>query len=1457
LPKVLPNDRAYVLFTSGSTGNPKGVVHTHESVLHNVFRHVRTFGITTEDRLTLLYPCSVYGGIRDIFNALLTGAALYHYPLRDLGYADLAEWIRTNAITIYCSVATVFLHFARSLAADEKLTSLRVVKLGGEATHFRHVDAFRQVCAASCALYSGLGSTETGMTCAYPVKQDTSVSGRTVPLGFPVDGVEILLVDPQGKVVPDGDVGEIVIRSRYLAAGYHSEPELTAKVFAADPDISDSRRYSTGDLARRDASGCLEYCGRKDRQVKIRGNRVELQEVETALLTHANVRDAAVIPTPNEDGEQTLVAYIVTDDPAPDRAGKLRAHLERMLPHYMVPSVYVELKELPLTPNGKIDKRALPRPPPLTSTGGRAAQAEAAKGDEIEHRLIEMWSAELRAPVDRSSGLISEYGATSLTCIRMAAAIQKQLGARLRPDQLLTADTIANQVRLISELSSSSLAASGAPRPETRATAPRSDRRGGVAIVGMACRFPGAKGLEEFWRLLREGTDAITTVPQGRWRLTDYFDPTVSPGKMNSQWGGFLDSIDQFDRELFAMAPTLSEHTDPQQRLLLETAWEALEDAFLPASALAGSNTGVFVGISQHDYERVAYRQLERINAYTAAGVSTAVAANRLSYFFDLRGPSLAIDTACSSSLVALHYACQALHNGESDLALAAGANLIVSPDKTVALSQPGFLSGHGRCKAFSAEAEGFVRGEGVGVVVLKPLDAALADGDRIYAVLRGTAVNQDGLTSGLTVPSGAAQERVIADAMARAGVRPSELDYIEAHGTGTRLGDPIEVAALSAALAADAPARKSKCRIGSVKTNIGHLEAAAGIAGVIKTALCLHHRTLVPSLHASPPNPDIAFEQLPVAVQTETEPWPTGATPTAGVSSFGFGGTNAHAILQASPSPAAGASGDPMERPVHVLVLSGASREALTEQASRYAALLESSPSMKVADVCHTAATGRSHLEHRLAMRTGDRREALAQLREFLAGGSPQETLVGKRAKGWAPKIAFLFTGQGAQYTAMGKELFLTQPVFRRAIERCDGILKNELDRPLLSLLFDAANAPQLDQTAYTQPATFALGYALAALWRSWGIEPYAVVGHSVGEVAAACIAGVLSLEDALRLVAARGRAMQALPGDGSMVSIRAGVEQVVSLIRRDDSASIAAINGPENVVLSGSVDRVAEIVRSLEARGVQCKRLTVSHAFHSPLMDPALDDIERIASSVRFQAPRLKVISTLTGAPESERLATSSYWRRQARDPVQFADALRGLVADGCNVLVEMGAQPVLLGMARLTVSPEVVCLPSLRRGTPEWRSLTSSLATYFVKGGQVDWRAFDGPYRRQRVAVPRYAFQRQRYWLRESQAPAIDGRSVESAPRAAEAPRAKPQPLKGDQMVELVRRVLSKILGRSAGDIPHDLTLTDAGLDSLMLVELCNDLNAAVGEPRLSIAFALGNANIAAIAERMTRG
>ena len=1008
--------------------------------------------------------------------------------------------------------------------------------------------------------------------------------------------------------------------------------------------------------------------------------------------------------------------------------------------------------------------------------GGSVTEAAPAVRSDLASIVHAAFAAALKIPaaqvaeVDRLEAL----GCDSLRIVEITVALH-QTFPWLPGTLLFEHRSVGDIVREITRLSGATDAGASiepAAGPAARSIQPvPSGARRDIAIVGMHARCAAANSPDELWDLLSQGQSAVGPVPPHR----EFFLQPLNDTRPH--WAGLLDDVARFDAELFGVSPREAEFMDPQLRLFLEVAWNALEDA----GALGADHdpsTGVFAGVMYGDYGLHAnLAPSANRNAYRCwEGFSLA---NRLSQLLGFGGPSLAIDTACSSSATALHLACAALRAGDCRVAVVGGVNLLLDPDRFASLGRLGILSERGRCEPFGADADGTVMGEGAGVVVLRPLDEAIERGDRIYGVIKGTALSTGNGTVGFTAPNPQAQAEAIRRSLAASGVDPRTISYVETHGTGTGLGDPIEVRGLTLGYGAPElrdPALETTlaCRIGSIKPNIGHLEAGAGVLSLIKVLLQLQHGMLLPSVTSPEPNPQIVFASGTFDVQRTLEPWQrrvasvNGAPVTlprrAGLSSFGVGGANAHIVIEEAPGRAATEAR--VERPAHLLALSGRTADALDRRVRAAARHFEESPEAAIADFCYSANTGRRHFEHRLAVPCTSGADLLKALDP---ASRPRRGARGV-AGSTRPKIAFLFTGQGAQYAGMGRELYQTQPVFRDALDRCAALLDELLDRPLFDLLFATDGSPEADlihQTGYTQPALFSFEYAMSALWQSWGITPDVVMGHSVGEIAALAVAGGVSLEDGVRLIAARGRLMQALPAGGTMTSVMADERRVIEALAGSTEVAIAAINAPAQIVISGAGAAVAEIAARLTADGVKTKALTVSHAFHSPLMRPMLAEYQGVVRAVRFTAPGIPLVSGVTGEIGTGELTNPEYWLRNVMDPVRFVAGMRALERERVNLYVEVGPHPVLLGMGRQCVEDESAAawLPSVRKDGDNWQTLLGSAAAVYAAGAPLDWRGFDAPYARARVTVPPYEFGGRPHWLKRL-------RDVSHAPAAAPA-------------------------------------------------------------------------------------
>ncbi len=880
-----------------------------------------------------------------------------------------------------------------------------------------------------------------------------------------------------------------------------------------------------------------------------------------------------------------------------------------------------------------------------------------------------------------------------------------------------------------------------------------------IAIIGIGCRFPNARGPEAFWELLREGVDAITEIPATRFDVGEVYDPRPGmPGKINTKWGGFLEGIDEFDPFFFGISSREASAMDPQQRLMLEVTWEAIEDAGLVPEDLDAGRTGVFAGTCNTDYIHL-LEDIADIDIYVAGGNALSVLSGRLSYVLGLQGPSMTVDTACSTSLVAVHLACQSLWSEESKVALAGGVNLILSPHPYIGFAGAQMLASDGRCKFGDSRADGFVRSEGAGVVVLKRLSSALADGDPIYAVIRGSAVNNDGDSGGLLMtPSRPGQEAVFREAYRSAGISPGEVQYVEVHGTGTPVGDPVEVQALGTVVG-EGRHEGSPCVVGSVKTNIGHAEGAAGVAGLIKVALALRHKTVPPSLHLQEPNPNIPWEALPLVVQRELGPWPDHpGSARAGVSSFGISGTNAHVVLEEAPEALPVVAGAPTEATSHLLPLSAHSPEALKGAARAHLEYLRAEEGISsLRDICYTAGVRRSHHDHRLVALGSSQEEMAEQLEAFLSDEFRPGLHAGRRVPGRRPKLAFVFSGQGSQWIGMGQELMKQEPVFREAMERCDKVIQKYVDWFLLEELAADGEQSRLEEVDVIQPAIFAVQVALAALWRSWGVEPDAVVGQSLGEVAAAHVAGALSLDDAARIICRRSRLVKSMSGRGGMAVVALSLEEAQStLAGYEDCVSIGVSSSPSSTVLSGDPGALEEILARLEEKGVFWRWIKVDYASHSPQVEPLRPELLKAVEGIRPQSSSVPIYSTVTGEAGDGGDFDCVYWVENLRQPVLFSKAVERLAEDGHEVFLEISPHPVLLGAVEQGLrhlGREGRVLPSLREGEDRVVMLGSFGALHTL-GYPVDWEAVGWPGSRC-VRLPFYPWQRERFWLEGAEA------------------------------------------------------------------------------------------------------
>ena len=1327
---------ACVIYTSGSTGVPKGVLLTHRNVVNLVASFLDSYRPEPADRILPLTAIGFASFVGEIFPLLCAGGTLVLPDRAELlDVAALTALIERHGISI---VSTVPSMLASLNALHERLPRLRLILVGGEALSAGDVDKL----LGSVRIVNGYGLTETSVcsTCHALAPADL-VSGSIPPIGRPLMNHRVYLLDRHLQPLPAGCPGEIFVAGHGLGRGYLGAPGATAGRFLPDPWETGARMYRTGDLGLIRSDGELVYLGRIDQQVKLRGYRIELAEIESVLALHPAVKESAVTVR-SDGGEPQLVAYLVPEEAgkAPT-AGELLAYLRERLPDYMVPAALMTLPALPLTPNGKVDLALLPAP---DRARPELASAYSAPQSELERTITALWQEELNVEAVGVDDNFFDLGGHSLRMARVHARLKEVLGREISLIELFQYPTVSSLAR---HLSGSAAADAGAP-----AATPRRSRRGGsqdVAIVGMAGRFPGAKSADELWRNVAGGREGITFFTAEEL-LAAGVDPATVENPNYVRAKGILGDVDLFDAGFFGLNPREVELMDPQHRLFLECSWQALEHAGWDSDRFPGL-VGVYAGLSMNTY--MIMNLLPHMELVASVDTLQASLGNdkdpmtsRVSYKLNLKGPSVTVQTASSTSLAAVHQACVALLQHDCDMALAGGVSIHLPETSGYLYQEGGTTARDGHCRAFDAAATGFVSGHGAGVVVLKRLEDALAEGDTVYAVIKGSACNNDGsLKVSFMAPSVEGQVDVYRQAYENAGVDPRTVSYIECHGTGTALGDPIEIAALSRVFADSE--RRNYCALGSLKTNIGHLDTAAGVCGLIKAALALHHGAIPPSLHFEKPNPRIDFASSPFFVNTELRPWPAGGLRRAGVTSLGMGGTNVHVVLEEAPAllrttPVS------ESRPRQLLLLSAKSAAALERSTARLADHLRENPALDPADVAFTLSQGRKAFQHRRALLAGGLADAATALETL----DPERLLTTAPEAGDHP-VAFLFPGQGAQYPGMARGLYDAEPTFRADVDLCCRLLQPHLGLDLRQALFEDGDPERLQSTQLAQPALFVVSWAMARLWMSWGVRPEAMLGHSIGEYVAASLAGVFSLEDALSVVAVRGRLMGQMP-PGAMLGVPLPETELLPLL--GEELSLAAVNRPAVSVVSGPVEAVEELAARLTAQGLACRRLHTSHAFHSRMMDPILQPFLEQVKRVRLEPPRLPFLSNVTGTwIRPEEATDPAYWVRQLRQAVRFADNAALLLAEPRRILLEVGPGHTLSTLARQhpAAGPGHAMVATLRhpkQAEADESVLLQALARFWLAGGEIDWTAFWAGERRRRVALPTYPFERQRYWV-----------------------------------------------------------------------------------------------------------
>ena len=1363
---VDPSSLAYIMYTSGSTGQPKGVEVSHGSVANLLLSMQKDPGFSCFDRLLAVTTVSFDMAVLEIFLPLISGGMVVitqrHEQTDPIAIVNLMIQHDINIMQGTPAIWQILLdsgwdgnpRLDKILCGGERLPRSLADRLLRCGDHFWNMYG-----PTEAAVYASIWKVERS---------------QEIVVGSSVTNCRLYVLDDNLIPVPPGSPGELYIGGAGVARGYRNKEQLTSSRFLQDP-FHDGQMYRTGDLACLIGPDKLSILGRIDDQVKIRGHRVELGEIENALAELDVILGAVVILR-----AERLIAYYMSRKNTSIDTPILREWLVRRLPAYMVPAFFVRIQSFPLNTNGKIDRKALPDPVvSITASSATAPTASQLYGSELEQSLAAIWSSTLEHNQFGIYDNFFEVGGDSMRLIRVQTELRSLLDRRVPVAKLFENYTIAKLASYLKDIQAEESKVSEvtiAEESECRSKTGEED----IAIIATACRLPGGITTpDEFWTLLDNGDESITDVPEGRWGDDDQKDSSYC------RKGGFISRVHDYDTSFFGISPRESRMLDPAQYMMLETCWEGFERAGYTLESLRGSETGTYIGTSNilaHlPLNPAACRNTSELDGYTATGSAGGTMSGRIAYQLGLEGPTMTVDTACSSSLVSTHLACTALRQGECDLAVSGGVSLMLNPGLHAEFDLLNGMSPDGRCRAFSADSQGTGWAEGSAAVILKRVSDAKRDGDTIHAVIRATAVNHDGRSATLTTPRQSAQSRLIRKALSSAQLQPTDIDYIEAHGTGTRLGDPIEASALAEVFATGSRKRKDLLHIGSVKSNIGHTQATAGLAGLLKVVLSMRNNKLPKSLHIAQPTPAVDWEQANMLPVLEASPWlpQQQRQRRAGVSAFGIGGTNAHVIIEEAPVPASMGNATALlstksvptvtVRPIP-FVLSADTDAALSGQARKlheYIGSIADDNMSSLFDVAFSLANTRTHFRRRLVVVAKDKADLLERLdatinvcataslvkQPFVASSIPLEP----------PKIAMVFTGQGSQWPGMGKELSETYLLFRDTIYDIETRF-SELDVPLTKVMWaetDTASAHLLDRTDYAQPALFALGVALCRLWQSWGVSPHLVLGHSLGEITAAHVAGVFDLSDACRLVHARARLMQGMQlEDLKMISLEGTAKEVQEAISELDQGSqieIALYNSPNQTVISGRKEAADEVADKFLRQDRKAKTVTRGQAFHSRYMDSMLEEYRSVADTINFRDPSIGLVSSLDGTlAVPGQVNQASYWTRQAREAVRFADGVETITKYGINTFLEIGPRPILCGLGAACLNGRqesgrapASWLPSLSHNKTtldsSWKTLYGSASTLHKLGVALDWDALFSPYACHRVELPTYAFHR----------------------------------------------------------------------------------------------------------------
>jgi amino acid adenylation domain-containing protein len=1417
--KVSSDAVAYIMYTSGSTGKPKGVQVAHYNLINVIYSMAKAPGMHSDDRIFAVTSISFDAMVVETFLPLLFGACviLVTDEIKRDGNLLLKKAIE-DKITILFQTPSMW-----QILIDTGWETPLPIKAftGGESLTRSLSD---DILARCDELWNHYGPTET--TVCSLIAQ-VFANNEPVTIGTPVANTTIYLLDANKNLVEPGEVGEIVIAADGVSLGYLNRPELTNEKFLTNPfeNLSYNKMYLSGDLGKLLPNGDLHCLGRIDDQVKIRGNRVELGEIEAIINDLPQIKKAAVIVSNYRGTEPSLVAYLQSIDDTQE-TNSIRQKLENLLPAFLIPSIFMWVPDFPLTTNGKIDKKNLPLPEYVRPDSAPILRKPSSK---IEKEIAKVWSESLHIPSIGTDDNFFELGGTSLLAQRVATKLRQQYHLQIPVTKIYQYPTIAELSHFLTSTAAQSTDLNASKPKQMKSSAD-------VAIIGMAGRFPGADSVTELWNVLKAGQETITfftpdetdqSIPESLRK-----DPLYVPAR------GILPKANTFDAEFFGINPKLAEVMDPQQRLFLEISWEALEQAgYLPRHF--NGLIGVYAGSGTNTYYKKNILNnadvLEQIGPTQAETVNEKdYIATRTAYHLNIKGPAVSVHSACSTSLLAIAQAVEAIRNGQCEIALA-GASSVTAPIFSGHLYQEGsMLSADGHCRAFDAAGKGTVFSDGAGVVLLKSLESAVQDGDKIYGVIKGIGISNDGGDKGsFTAPSAEGQAAAIRSALDDAQVSPDTISYVETHGTATPIGDPIEIEGLL--LAFGNQPKKGYCAIGSIKTNMGHLTAAAGVAGLIKTILAMNHKLIPASLGFEKPNPAIDFENSPFFVNSKLSNWKSDSPLRAGVSSFGVGGTNVHVVVEEYASEQKGSSSS---RPVQLLMWSAKSANSLNEYKTELGNCIQASSDVSLADFAYSLHKTRDSFTNRSFLVSGTSSAASQELLSRDNGAIKTSVL-----KVIPSEIAFLFPGQGAQFSQMGMQLYQNETVYKEAVDHCAELLLADLKVDIREILFPekvtADTEAKLKDTRFTQPALFVTEYALAQLWFSWGIKPTVFCGHSIGEFVAAHLAGIFSLPDALHLIATRGRLVSELP-KGSMLSVRLSEDKLNQIL--PETLSIAAINSNVLCVVSGEDKAIAEFSKVLEKQEIAHKLLFTSHAFHSTMMNPILEIFEDEVKKTQLHKPNLPIVSTVTGTWLQDDEATNSkYWANHLRNTVRFADAATTLLKLDDILFLEVGPGQTLTALTKQQgagkIIPAFTSLPLPKNQETDYHSILNALGELWLNGVNPDWDIFYGSQNRQKVNLPSYAFDRKLCWVN---------------PPLASISNSNPAPMANQNLsnttddIKLMRKstILDKIasiVGQTSGiDYPQEassMSFLDLGLDSLTLTQLATRLKK---DFKLAISF-----------------